>query len=163
MTNIHHEIFDKIKTMLKEYFKENLKEFEEGKYLTISDSGIWISVDDTELTIGYGLASRHYNTEYDDISTGIDSFYNLLTKRKKITRFFKGGFCYKTKIEVELRKDCYDYFGTLMTWLFPFWKTTTTEIKFEDKFINSLEFENSITAIINYIQLTLGKKAGTVY
>ncbi|MEY5046919.1 MAG: hypothetical protein RLZZ175_278 [Bacteroidota bacterium] len=82
MTKVHQDIFDKIKTSLKEHFKEDLKEFEEGTYLTIADSGIWISVDDTELTFGYGFTHRHYNPEYDDILGGIERFYNLLTKRK---------------------------------------------------------------------------------
>ena len=30
MTKVHQDIFDKIKTLLKEHFKEDLKEFEEG-------------------------------------------------------------------------------------------------------------------------------------
>jgi hypothetical protein len=150
MTKKHQDIFDKIKTLLKEHFNEDLKEFEEGTHLTISDSGIWISVDESGLTVGYGLTHQHYNPEYDDVLNGIDHFFNLLTKRKKITGCFKGDFCYKNKTEIELSKDNFYELGISMTWLFPFWKTTVIEVKFEDKIIDSIEFENSITTIKNY-------------
>ncbi len=162
MTKIHQDIFDKIRTLLKEHFKEDLKEFEEGTHLTIADSGIWISMDDTELTVGYGFTHRHYNPEYDNILDAIDRFFNLLTKRKKITAYFKGDFCYKNKTEIELAKDSYDDMGISTTWLFPFWKTTVVKANFEDKLIDSIDFENSITTIKNYAQQAFGKKAGSV-
>ncbi|MEY5046920.1 MAG: hypothetical protein RLZZ175_279 [Bacteroidota bacterium] len=39
-----------------------------------------------------------------------------------------------------------------MTWFFPFWKTTVEKIKFEDKLIESTDFEDSITKIKKYAQ-----------
>jgi hypothetical protein len=152
MTKIHQDIFAQIKALLKEQFKADLIEDEEGTHLTIADSGIWISANDTELTIGYGFDHTHYNPEYDNILGGVERFFNLLTKRKKITSFFKGELCYKNKIEIELAKDIYDDMGTSMTWLYPFWKVTVEKVTFDDKLIDSIEFENSIAKIKNYAQ-----------
>lgn len=162
MNKPHQDIFDQIKTLLKMTFKDDIKEFEQGTHLTLADTGIWISVDDTELTIGFGLTHRHYNPDYDNINEGIDSFFNLLTKRKRITGYFKGDFCYKNKTEIELGNSNYDNLGTAMTWLFPFWKTTVIKEKFEEKLIDSPEFESEIARIKNYAQQHLAKSGATV-
>lgn len=52
-----------IQELLKEHFGSDLKEYEGGKHLTIGDSGIWISCDERELTVGFGLAHHHYDPE----------------------------------------------------------------------------------------------------
>jgi hypothetical protein len=143
---------DSPKYILKEYFKEDLKEFEEGTHLTIADSGVWISVNDSELSLGCGLICNYYNPDYDDINIGIERFFNLLTKRLRITNFYKGDFSYKHIVDIELKENQYEALGTAMTWLYPFWKTTTTKIRFEEKLINSLDFENRTQEIKNYAQ-----------
>ena len=74
MNSNHKVIFGKIHSLLREYFNENLKELEDGKYLAIADSGVWISVNDYELTIGYGVVHNHYNKKYDDVNLGIKLF-----------------------------------------------------------------------------------------
>lgn len=148
----HQIIFEKIKYLLKERFGSDLKEYEEGMHLTINDSGIWISSDDRELTVGYGLAHTHYDPEYDDTQVAIERFFNLLTRRKRITKFFKGNFSYKIKTELVLSDSEYEDLGTAMTWLFPFWKRTKKEVSFEDSLIDFSKIEMEIEEIKNYAQ-----------
>jgi len=69
-------------------------------HLTIGKSGIWISIDDNELTIGHGMNHKHYHNEYNDITEAIDEFFNLLTRKKRITTYNKGNFQYKNKTEI---------------------------------------------------------------
>jgi hypothetical protein len=47
----HQAIHSKIKELLKNHFGSDLKEYEDGKHLTIGETGIWISCDDRELTV----------------------------------------------------------------------------------------------------------------
>jgi len=143
----HQIIFEKIKVLLKKHFGEELKEYEEGTNLTIGDSGVWISSDDKELTIGYGMTHTHYDPEYDDIELGIDRFFNLLTRRKRITEYLKGDFSYKNKTEIELDNSEFDNMGISMTWLFPYWKRTKERVSFENNLIDRSLIEDEIKEI----------------
>lgn len=143
----HQVIFEKTKELLKRHFEEDLKECEDGAHLTINDTGIWIASDDRELTIGYGLTHNHYDPEYDDLNQAIERFFNLLTRRKRITEFLKVDFSYKHKTEIELYEGKYEQIGTAITWFFPFWKRTTKRITFENRLINFSVIEMEIEEI----------------
>jgi ribosomal protein S15P/S13E len=146
----HQAIHSKIKELLKNHFGSDLKE--DGKHLTIGETGIWISCDDRELTVGYGLVHQHFDPEYDDIQNAIDRFFNLLTKRKRITRYYKGNFSYKNKTELILNDSEFENLGTAMTWLFPYWKRMKKEVQYEENLIDPLTIEKEVNEIKNYAQ-----------
>lgn len=148
----HQHIFDKIKKLLTTQFGTDLDEYEEGTHLTIGDSGIWISVDDSELTVGYGMNHRHYHSEYDDINEAVNEFFNLLTGKKRITEFYKGKNTYKVKAEIETAIGEFKELSTSLTWLFPYWKKTRTKTKIEPSLIDYAKIEKEILEIKNYAQ-----------
>ncbi len=148
----HQLIFEKIKTFLSEQFGEALNEYEEGTHLTIGETGIWISVDDSELTIGYGMNHKHYQPEYDEITEFVNEFSNLLTRQKGITVFYKGEFAYKNKVEIENSEGEFKELGTSLTWLFPYWKKTRVKIRIEPSLIDSSKVEREIVEIKNYVR-----------
>jgi len=149
----HQLIFDKIKKLLSEQFGADIDEYEEGTYLSISDSEIWISVDDSELTVGYGMNHRHYHSEYDDINEAVNEFFNLLTRKKRITEFYKGKNSYKIKTEIENDNNEFKELSTSFTWLFPYWKKTRTKTEIEPSLIDYAKIKNEILEIKNYAQL----------
>lgn len=146
---VHQLIFAKIKKLLSKEFGENLDEFEEGNYLTIGDSGIWISVDEDEFTVGYGMNHRHYHYEYDDINEAVSEFFNLLTRKRRVTTFFKGKYSYKNKVEIENVDGKFEVLSTSSTWLFPYWKKTRTKVETEPGLIDYTKIENEILEIKN--------------
>ena len=148
----HQVIYSKIKELLKEHFGSDLKEYEDGTHLTIGETGIWISSNDRELTVGYGLVHQHFDPEYDDIQEAIDRFFNLLTKRKRITNYFKGNFSYKNKTELILNDSEVENLGMAMTWIFPYWKRTKKEVKYEESLVDPTTIEREINEIKNYAQ-----------
>lgn len=114
-------IFEQIKTFLLKYFENVLKEYDDGTHIVIGDSGIWISLDQNELTVGYGMNHQHFNSEYE-IQQAVDLFFNLLTRKKRITQFFKGKYAFKNRVEVEVNAGVYMVLGRSSSWLYPFWK-----------------------------------------
>lgn len=148
----HQHIFEKIKKFLSEQFGQDLKEYEEGAHLTIGDTGIWISVDDLELTVGYGMNHRHYHSEYDDINEAVDEFFLLLIGKKRTTKFYKGKFIYKNKVEIENSKGEFKELSTSSTWLFPYWEKTQSKIEIEPGLIDYSKVEKDIVEIKNYTQ-----------
>ena len=148
----HQVIYSKIKELLKNHFGSDLKEYEEGDHLTIGDTGVWISCNDRELTVGYGLVCQHFDPDYDDIQNAIDRFFNLLTKRRRITKYYKGSFSYKNKTELILNDSEFENLGTAMTWLFPHWKRTKKEVQYEENLIDSSAIVVEIEEIKNYAQ-----------
>lgn len=148
----HQIIFDKIKNLLSEKFGGEIKMYEEETHLVICESEIWISMDDDELTIGYGMNHRHYHHEYDDINEAIDMFFTLLTGRKRITKYYKGKYEYKNKIEIEKANGEYKELGTSMTWLFPYWKKSDEKIEVVSSLIDYNEIEEEIVEIKNLVK-----------
>lgn len=143
----HQLIFAKIKKFLIEQVDQNLNEYEEGTYLTIGDTGIWISVSESELTVGYGINHRHYHYEHDDINEAIDEFFDLLTKNKRITEYYKGEFAFKNKVEIENANGEFKKLSTSLTWLFPYWKKTQTKMEIVPGLIDHLKIEKEILEI----------------
>ncbi|UTW66223.1 hypothetical protein KFE94_16465 [bacterium SCSIO 12643] len=136
----HQLIFAKIKKLLIEQIGQDLNQYEEGTYLTIGDTGIWISVSESELTVGYGINHRHYHHEHDDINEAIDEFFDLLTRSKRITEYYKGEFVFKNKVEIENENGEFKNLSTSLTWLFPYWKKTQTKMEI-DELIDELNRE----------------------
>ena len=152
MNKKHQQIFDRIKQLLSKQFGEELNEYEDGMHLTIGESGIWISADEMELTVGYGMNHRHYNPEYDNINDAVQEFFNLLTKKKRITAYYKGKFLYKTKAEIETDNGEFSELSTSLTWFFPFWKKTNEKVQIEKNIIDQELIEKEMTEIKNYAQ-----------
>lgn len=146
----HQIIFDKIKTVLVKNFKNEINELEDGNHLSIGDSEIWISCDSTELTIGYGINHRHYLNEKESIIKAVDDFFNLLSKRKKTTEYYKGNFSYKIKTEIEGKDGTFSELSTSMCLIFPFWKKTTKKTIINKNLLEYKKIENDILAIKNY-------------
>jgi len=148
----HQVVYTKIKELLKKHLESDLNESEDGAHLTIGETGIWISSDDRELTVGYGLVHKHFDPENDNIQEAIDRFFDLLTKRKRITNYFKGNFPYKNKTELILNDSEFENLGTAMTWLYPYWRRTKKEVKFEESLVDRSIIEREIEELKNYAQ-----------
>jgi len=146
----HQVIYFKIKEFLKKHFASDLIEYEDGSHLTIGETGIWISFNEREISVGYGLVHQNFDPKYDDIQIAIDRFFNLLTKRKRITKYFKGNFSYKNEIELILNDSEFENLGIAMTWLFPYWKKTRKEIQYKENLIDFALIEKEVNEIKGY-------------
>ncbi len=143
----HEKIYERIKELLIQLFPKELNEIEDENHISIGETGIWISSDSRELTVGYGLVHIHYDPKYDDLSKVIDVFFNLLTCKKQITKFYKGNFSYKYQVDLLLADNEIFNLGTSMTWLFPYWKKTTRKVQVEDEIIELDKIKNDINEI----------------
>jgi hypothetical protein len=143
----HQEIFEKIKDLLSRHVQINVDNLDYGTHLTIDQTDIWLETDPIYLTIGFGLSHVHYDPKHDNLKRGIEKLFNLLTRRKRITTYFKGNKIFKERTEIELQQDQFEHFGTTMTWWFPFWRQTTKEIQFQDPQIEFSKVENEIREI----------------
>ena len=151
-------VCEKIHKLFEEHFGEKLdiqideyKNYKET-HLSIKGSDIWISYDDSELTIGSGFNHRHYNIEWDDINLAINELFNLLTRRKKNTKYFKGNSCFKVKTEIENKDLKFNLLSTSSTWYFPFWKPTIEKITFDEKQTDETEIQKEMNEIKIYVQ-----------
>ena len=143
----HQIIFTKIKKLLLNQFGEDIVMHEEETHLAIGESGIWISMDEDDLTIGYGMNYRHYHHEYDDLTEAIEDFFNLLTRKTRITTYYKGEYQYKNKVEIENFLGEYNELSTSMTWLYPYWKKTNEKIEIIESLLSYNEIERKIIEI----------------
>jgi hypothetical protein len=143
-------IFEKLKTFLQEQFGEELIEHDDGTHLTIGKSEIWIAVNQLDLIIGHGPNHSHFNPEWEDISKAVTLFFDILTKRIRIIKYYKGTFVFKVKTDVEIEHGNFEHISTSLTWLFPFWKKTKEEIRFIAPIIDRVEIEKEIETIKTY-------------
>jgi hypothetical protein len=143
----HQDIFKKIKDLLSRHATIKVDELDYGTHLTIDQTGIWLESEPQELTIGYGLTHRHYNPKNDNLRHGLDRFFNLLTRRKRITLYSKKDKVFKEKTEIQISEDKYEELGVAVTWLVPFWQKTTKTITFEEPLIEYRKIENEIKEI----------------
>ena len=133
--------------MLTSAVEQKVTEHDHGNYIVIEDSGIWLSVDEDELTVGYELVHHHYNPAFEDITEAVDRLFHLLTCRVKTTYFFKGDFSYKHRVELELPNGTFEHLGAAMTWLIPFWKKTKKEVSFSKNLLERSTIEADIKRI----------------
>jgi hypothetical protein len=154
----HQDIFRKIRDLLSRHTTIKVDELDYGTHLAIDNTGIWLEFEPDELTIGYWLAHRHYNSTNDDLRPALDKLFNLLTKRKRITLYSKGGKVFKEKIEIQLSEQTYEQFGVSMTLLFPFWRRTTKAVAFEEPLIDASKIEDEVNDIYGLLD-TIRPKA----
>lgn len=154
----HQVVFEKTQAILNKHLGERLTvdtdKYDDGYTeirLIITDTDIWITCDDSEITIGSGFNHRHYYPEFDSMDKVVDDLFNLFTQKKRITKYYKGNTCYKKRTEIEIGASNYKELSTSSTWLFPFWKPTKEEILYEDKLIEKAEILSDIEDIKNYV------------
>ena len=143
----HELIFEKIKIFLNKYFPDQIEEKGNGMYLAIKNTGVWIASDSRELTVGYEMTHIHCDPEIDDLNETTELFFNLLTCKKQIIKYYKGDFSYKHRIELLLDDNEIYNIGTAMTWIFPYWKKTTTKVEIKDEIIELKKVENDLNEI----------------
>ena len=145
-------LFEKFSNLLKKEFHEGIKEYDDGNYLAVGDTGLWISLDERELTIGFGLSHVHYDFKYDSMEDAIDTFFLLLTKRKKITNYSKGSRNFKSKVEIEIDNEEIVDLGTTATFPLQFWKRTESKISYSSELLNTEKITKEWKELINYAQ-----------
>ncbi|AFM05564.1 hypothetical protein Fleli_3233 [Bernardetia litoralis DSM 6794] len=149
----HQIIFEKIKILLQKYCSEKVQ-ISTDKYnethIAIDESEIWLSCDENYLTIGYGMGHHHYDSETDNFYKVIEELFYLLTKRIRVTEYYKGNHCYKTKTEVEQTDSFFEERSTSINFFVPFWKKTTKKVSFKEKVTEQNLIETEIKEIRNY-------------
>ena len=165
--NTHQVLFEKIQAILNKYLGDRLivdiDKYDDGYIetrLTVTDTDIWITCDDNEITIGSGLNHRHYYIEFENLNEVLDDFFNLFTQNKRITTYYKGNTCYKIRTEIEIETSIYKELSTSSTWFFPFWKHTKEKVLYKEKLINKADIISEIEDIKNYI--LIAKKSSVV-
>ena len=143
---------EKFSNLLKKEISQSINENEEGNHLNIEDTGFWIFVDDKELTIGFGLNHTHYDFDYNSMEEAIDTFFLLLTKRKKITDYSKDVKIFKNKVEIELGKDQLINLGTTSIFSLQFWKKAKSKISYSNKLLETEKVTELWKELINYAQ-----------
>ena len=69
-----HEIkFNEIKSLLKSRLGENVISYEESgnQFIEISKTKFWLTIDEKEFTVGYGLCHTHFSEQYGNLHEGI--------------------------------------------------------------------------------------------
>ncbi len=152
----HQILFDKTHELLKRYLGNRLtfrlECYDDGykeSHLSITESEVWLSCDDKEITIGEGVAHKHYIPEYDSMIVAVDHLISLLCYRKKITAFYKGGLCYKKRIVLEGKASQAKSVTTTSTRLFTFWKPKEVRVFYEEAYIDKANFLVEMNEIKN--------------
>ncbi len=163
--NLYKTIFTKISKLLEEHLGDkvqiNIEKYKDGyeEYqLNIEDTDIWITCDDNEMIVGGGYNHLHISEDYGNIREGIEILLDIFTKRKRITQFYKGKYCYKTQIEIEVNENKYEDFSTSVIFIFPFWRKTKKEVFFENELINIELVKQEIEEIRNYVEQFVNKQ-----
>ncbi len=143
----HQEVFKKIKDLLSRHVTIKVDELDHGTHLTIDKTEIWMESDSSELTIGYGLGHRHYDPKHDDLRPALDTLFNLLTKRRRITLYSKRDKVFKERIDIQMSDDKYKEFGVGFKRMFPFWQKTTEKIIIEEPLIEYSKVEKELKDI----------------
>jgi hypothetical protein len=143
----HEEIFLKTKELLKQQMGLEIIEYDDGNCFAVGESNIWMGVMEDNIMVGYGAMHNHYYPEDDNLEDAVESFFNLLTKPKQVTLYFKGEFEYKQKAELVIGELEHKSLGSAMTWLFPFWKKTKKKIIMEGPIIDGVKIEKEIEEI----------------
>ncbi|MCC6700760.1 MAG: hypothetical protein IT221_04505 [Fluviicola sp.] len=146
----HQIVYENIKTILKDYFGDEIKEYEAGEHMTIGNTGVWLSSDEYELTIGHGINHRHYHCEINNMNDAIDEFINILTRRKRITNTYKGKYLYKSETEIENQNGDFIVLSSSLSWYFPFWKKTKIETHNIGRIIDSQDIIRQIEELKKY-------------
>lgn len=152
MTN-NQLTYSKIKELLKNHFSERVTEFENGNHLTLNsenenESSIWIELDKGGiLTVGIGIAHKHFYPNIDNLNDGFNEFLHFLTCKKKRTDFYKGDTIFKSIYYYELKNGTFKEYGTVSNLNLSFWKKTTERSITQNGYIQYEIIESEIKSI----------------
>ncbi|KAA0127408.1 hypothetical protein FY557_13615 [Chryseobacterium sp. SN22] len=150
--NRNQKKFEEIKQLLIEKLgdqAEYSKDEDGTEYLAVKDSDFWVSTTFGELVIGYGLHHTHFSEEFENLDNGIVQAFDLLTNKVKTTNYIKGNTVFKTVVEIEYPDATLVNIGSSGLFLFPFWKKTKSEIKYDEKILEKKEIEDCVNSILN--------------
>lgn len=146
----HQEKFYEIETLLRLKLGNRvvIEKEEDKMFLYIQGNDFWLSTDDTEFTVGYGMNHTHFSQDYNNLSEGISHVFDLLTNDVRKTLYKKGERIYKVITEIKYSDSRFINIGTSTFLTFSFWKKTKTEIHYLSKVIEKSEIENDIKRIL---------------
>ncbi|WP_294324699.1 hypothetical protein [uncultured Chryseobacterium sp.] len=98
--------------------------------------------------MGYGLHHTHFSEEFENLDDGIIQAFDLLTNRIKTTKYIKGNTVFKTTVEIEYPDATLVNIGSSGLVLFPFWKKTKSEIRYDEKILEKKEIEDQVNSIL---------------
>ncbi|HCN11371.1 MAG TPA: hypothetical protein DIS75_03380 [Chryseobacterium sp.] len=147
----HQRKFNEIKNLLKEKLGEKIDVISKNgnEIIEIKNSNLWLMVDKTEFTVGFGLNHTHFSDKYGNLDDGIFQTLDLLTNRIKTTNFIKGNTIFKTTVEIEYENSKPVNIGTTNLLIYPFWKKTKIETIVSEKIIKKKEIEKEANLILN--------------
>jgi len=147
----HQRKFNEIKNLLKEKLGEKIDVISKNgnEIIEIKNSNLWLMVDKTEFTVGFGLNHTHFCDKYGNLDDGIFQTLDLLTNRIKTTNFIKGNTIFKTTVEIEYENSKPVNIGTTNLLIYPFWKKTKIETIVSEKIIKKKEIEKEANLILN--------------
>lgn len=149
--NRNQKKFEEIKKALIEKLEDRAEySKDEGgtEYLAVKKSEFWISTTFGELVVGYGLHHTHFSEEFENLDDGIVQAFDLLTNRIKTTKYIKGNTVFKTTVEIEYSDATLVNIGSSGLVLFPFWKKTKSEIRYDEKILEKKEIEDQVNSIL---------------
>lgn len=92
-----------------------------------------------EVRVGIANVQEYYPVE--ELEKAIWRFLTLLTHKIRITAYYKGDFYYKGKFDVIDNQGNVYNFGTVVKWLFPFWKKSQVKVRELQAFLTMEEIE----------------------
>lgn len=149
--NRNQKKFEEIKQLLIEKLgdqAEYSKDEDGTEYVTVKNSDFWVSTTFGELVVGYGLHHTHFSQEFENLDDGLVQAFDLLTNRIKTTQYIKGNTVFKTTVEIEYPDATLVNIGSSGLILFPFWKKTKLEVKYDEKILEKKEIEDQVNLIL---------------
>ncbi|WP_294276962.1 hypothetical protein [uncultured Chryseobacterium sp.] len=149
--NRNQKKFEEIKQLLIEKLgdqAEYSKDEDGTEYVTVKNSDFWVSTTFGELVVGYGLHHTHFSQEFENLDDGLVQAFDLLTNRIKTTQYIKGNTVFKTTVEIEYPDATLVNIGSSGLVLFPFWKKTKLEVKYDEKILEKKEIEDQVNLIL---------------
>ena len=141
----HEKKFEEIYNLLKEKLGERVifSQGHETKFLELKDSKFWLSMNNDELTVGFGVNHSHFSENYDNLENGIIRVFDLLTNQIKTTLHIKGDYIYKEITEIIYSNGETVNIGKSSILFYPFWKKKKIITKYSDVIIekNKIELE----------------------
>lgn len=148
---LHQKKFNEIKSVLQSKLGERIfvEKEQDTIFLTIIDSDLWLSVDDSEFTVGFGMNHTHFSEKYENLHEGFQEAFDLLTNEVRITEYIKGKTVYKVMTEIKISDSNIKNLGTTGILIYPFWKKTKIETSYFEKIIDQREIESKMNEILN--------------
>ncbi|MQP51389.1 MULTISPECIES: hypothetical protein [unclassified Flavobacterium] len=148
---LNRQKFEEIKNLLTDKLGDNVIVEEEfgTEFLRIRNTEFWLSVDEKEFIVGFGINHSHFSEDYENLYKGIIQAFNLLTNKVKTTKFIKGNTVYKEITEIEFPDSKLENIGETGFLFYPFWKKTKIKVCYNNLIINKADIVNEVNIIIN--------------